>query len=153
MGDINLLDRINRLAKKIGNAITSSDKATKSKFGIVKIGNGINVSSGVISVPATTGFNVDTLYSGSEETVNNFTFPTGKTLADYNFILLVVESSGEDHDCISTLIPAEWVVASQVVYTTLNYDATYKIKVKIEPTKTTKYSGYTSYYINKVYAF
>ena len=52
MGDINLLARIERLAKKIGSAITTSDKASKSKFGIVKIGNGIDVASGVISVSA-----------------------------------------------------------------------------------------------------
>lgn len=50
MGDINLLARIERLAKKITNAVTTSDKASKSKFGIVKVGNGIDVSSGVISV-------------------------------------------------------------------------------------------------------
>lgn len=54
MGDINLLDRINRLSKKIGGAIFPSDKASKSAFGIVKIGDNINVSSGKISVPEAT---------------------------------------------------------------------------------------------------
>lgn len=38
--------------------VTTSDKATKSKAGIVKIGDGINVANGVISVPAGGGSNI-----------------------------------------------------------------------------------------------
>lgn len=64
MGDINLLDRINKLANKFKNVITSSDKATKSKFGVVMIGDGINVSSGKISVPPASGFVADVLWEG-----------------------------------------------------------------------------------------
>lgn len=77
MGDINLLARIEKLAKKIANAVTTSDKASKSKFGIVKIGNGINVSSGVISVSASGGSVSLYHYTEGTQAVNtDITFST-----------------------------------------------------------------------------
>ena len=102
MGDINLLDRINRLAKKIGNAITSSDKASKSAFGIVKIGDNINVSSGKISVPDATestkgvvslaglgGFTVDEIWSGSVTSdYVNITSALLHPITDYKFLIV-----------------------------------------------------------------
>ena len=153
MGDINLLDRINRLAKKIGNAITSSDKATKSKFGIVKIGDGINVSSGTISVPPATPFEVDLLYSGTSEVTNNFTFPTGKTLSSYKFLVIAIDDPSESHDCVTTLVPVAQIVANETLYTTLIYQNQYYLKIKVQADKVVKYDGYASYYVNKIYAF
>lgn len=155
MGVINLGLLVDKIKRKLENSgfIKNTDYASASAAGVVKVGTGLSITDAGVLSASSAGFTVDTIYSGSNESTNTFTFPTGKTLASYTFILLVVESSGEDHDCISTLIPAAWVTASEVVYTTLNYDATYKIKVKIEPDKVTKYSGYTTYYINKVYAF
>lgn len=88
MGDINLLARIERLAKKIGNAITTSDKASKSKFGIVKIGNGLNVNSGVVSVAESGGASAVVLYqgsgAGSGSWVDNISLPDNYT--DYKLI-------------------------------------------------------------------
>lgn len=86
MGDINLLDRINKLANKFKNVITSSDKATKSKFGVVKIGDGINVSSGTISVSAS-GFVVDELWSGDlTNAYVDITASLAHPVSDYKFI-------------------------------------------------------------------
>lgn len=86
MGDINLLDRINKLANKFKNVITSSDKATKSKFGVVKIGDGINVSSGTISVSAS-GFVVDELWSGDlTNAYVDITASLAHPVTDYKFI-------------------------------------------------------------------
>ena len=61
MGVINLGLLVDKIKRKLLNSgfITSSDKASKSKFGIVKIGDGINVSNGVISV--TTSNNYSTI--------------------------------------------------------------------------------------------
>lgn len=72
MGDINLLARIESLANKFKKAITTSDKASKSKFGIVKIGNGIDVASGVISVNATSD------YSATEKEIGKWVDGTTK---------------------------------------------------------------------------
>lgn len=103
MGDINLLDRINRLAKKIGSAITSSDKATKSKFGIVKVGENISVSSGTISVPVATeetygvvkaggsgGLSFDTLYTEPETSPPGQNAGITLTASSEGYKLLVV---------------------------------------------------------------
>lgn len=57
MGDINLLGMIRKIKNSISGFVSTSDKATKSKFGIVKVGEGINVASGVISV-SNSGFDV-----------------------------------------------------------------------------------------------
>lgn len=132
--------------------VTTSDKATKSKAGIVKIGNGINVSNGVISVPETS-FTVDLLYSGTGETTNNFTFPTGKTLSNYNFLVIAIDDPSESHDCVTTLVPVAQIVANGTLYTTLIYLNQYYIKVKVQADKVTKHDGYADYYVNKIYAF
>lgn len=57
MGVINLSVLVDKIKRKLinGGFITSSDKASKSKFGIVKVGDGINVNSGIISVSAQSG--------------------------------------------------------------------------------------------------
>lgn len=58
MGLINTRIEMKKFKKKVENDakkyITTSDKATKSKFGIVKIGDGLDVSSGTISVSTPT---------------------------------------------------------------------------------------------------
>ena len=99
MGDINLLDRINRLTKKVAGAVFPTDKASKSAFGIVKVGDNINVSSGKISVPVATeetygvvkagsgGCVVDELWSGNltsdfVDITSSLTHP----LSDYKFL-------------------------------------------------------------------
>lgn len=86
MGDINLLDKINKLANKFKNVITSSDKASKSKFGIVKIGDGINVSSGTISVTAS-GFVADVLWTGDlTNAYADITSSLAHPVTDYKFL-------------------------------------------------------------------
>ena len=63
------------------------EKATKSKFGVVKIGDGINVSSGVISVPAG-GVTCDELWTGN--TSNSFadiTESLAHSVSDYKLLL------------------------------------------------------------------
>ena len=166
MGDINLLDRINRLANKLKIAVTTSDKASKNKFGIVKVGNNINVASGVISVPDATestkgvvslsdvgGFGVDVLYTGDNASETAYTFPTGKSLSDYKFLVLAIDYSGEDHDCATRIVPVTQILAHDELYTTILYNGTYFITVKVDATKVTKYSGHANYFVNKIYAF
>ena len=54
MGDINLLGMIRKIKNSLSGFVSTSDKATKSKFGIVKVGDNLSVSSGTISVPVAT---------------------------------------------------------------------------------------------------
>lgn len=57
--------------------VTTSDKATKSKAGIVKIGDGINVSNGVISVSG--GGGGSTVIDCSGETLSSADLTAMKT--------------------------------------------------------------------------
>lgn len=75
-------------AKKLPPVIGDDvEKASKSKFGVVKIGDGINVSSGVISVPAG-GITCDELWSGTTgNTETNITESLAHPLSDYKLLL------------------------------------------------------------------
>lgn len=56
MGVINLGNLVSKLKNSLsGTFVKKTDKASKTKFGLVKIGNGIDVASGVISVSASGG--------------------------------------------------------------------------------------------------
>ena len=108
MGVINLGNIVSKLKNSLsGTFVKNTDKATKSAFGIVKIGDNINVSSGKISVPVATaesygvvktgdmGSGIQQIYfndvSGTSGNVS-FTWPdlTGKT------IVLVTCAFGDD---------------------------------------------------------
>lgn len=69
MGVINLSVLVDKIKRKLLTAgfITKDDKASKSKFGVVKIGNGITVNSGVISVSASSD------YSATEKQIGVWT--------------------------------------------------------------------------------
>ena len=141
-------------AKKLPPVIGEDvEKATKSKYGVVKIGDGINVSNGTISVPAAAPFTVDLLYSGTNQTTTEYTFPTGKTLSSYNFLVIAIDDPSESHDCVTTLVPVAQIIANETLYTTLIYQNQYYLKVKVQADKVVKYDGYTDYYVNKIYAF
>lgn len=83
-------------AKKLPPVIGDDvEKASKSKFGVVKIGDGINVSSGVISVPAG-GITVEQLWSGttSSSYVDISATLSAETLKSYKLILGVEGLNG-----------------------------------------------------------
>lgn len=72
MGVINLSVLVDKIKRKLinGGFITSSDKASKSKFGIVKIGDGITVDNGKISVSASGGTVSLYHWDGSTQSIN-----------------------------------------------------------------------------------
>ena len=101
MGDINLLGMIRKIKNSLSGYVSTSDKATKSKFGIVKVGDNLSVSSGTISVPVATeetygvvkaggsGVTIDELWNGTTTTTftsiaSSLTHP----LNDYKAILV-----------------------------------------------------------------
>lgn len=99
MGDINLLDAIRKLKNSIVNYVGKGDKASKSAFGVVKIGDNISVSSGKISVPEATeetfgvvkkgsgGCVVDVLWSGNlTSDFVDITASLSHPLTDYKFL-------------------------------------------------------------------
>lgn len=101
MGDINLLGMIRKLKSSLSGFVGKNDKASKSAFGVVKIGDNISVSSGKISVPVATeetygvvkaggsGITIDEIWNGTTSTtftsiVASLTHP----LADYKAIVV-----------------------------------------------------------------
>lgn len=73
MGVINLGVLVEALKKKLaGTFVKTTDYASKTKYGIVKIGDGITVSSGKISVAATGGMTEDLLYTGTVALSSNY---------------------------------------------------------------------------------
>lgn len=85
-------------AKKLPPVIGDDvEKASKSKFGVVKIGDGINVSSGVISVPAG-GVTCDELWTGTTSTtVADITESLAHPLSDYKLLLCYSKGAGTSY--------------------------------------------------------
>ena len=83
-------------AKKLPPVIGDDvEKASKSKFGVVKIGDGINVSSGVISVPAG-GVTCDELWTGTTSTtVADITESLAHPLSDYKLLLCYTKGTNQ----------------------------------------------------------
>jgi hypothetical protein len=72
--------------------VTTSDKATKSKAGIVKIGDGIDVSNGVISVPQNSG-GTETLYSQPETPdVIGTEITLSAAVSSYKALIVIIDS-------------------------------------------------------------
>ena len=102
MGDINLLGMIRKIKNSLSGFVSTSDKASKSAFGIVKVGDNISVSSGKISVPVATsdtagvialsdipsgGITVDELWSGNlNDNFADVTSSLTHPLSDYKAI-------------------------------------------------------------------
>ena len=163
--------------------VTKTDYATASKAGVVKVGNNISVASGKISVPDASdevagvvkvgiglevdaetgalnvtgggggGFSVDKIYDGDGSNIT-FTFPTGKTIADYNFIVLAVDYNGQSaYDCITAIIPVPIIVARTSVMAYLWANASWHSEYSVSATGATRVTSQGSYVVNKVYAF
>lgn len=106
MGDINLLGMIRKIKNSLSGFVSTSDKASKSAFGIVKVGDNISVSSGKISVPVATedtygvvkaggsGFTVDEIWTGNVTSdYKNITSELVHPITEYKF-LVVSRSDG-----------------------------------------------------------
>lgn len=155
MGVINLGLLVDKIKRKLEDSgfIKNTDYASASAAGVVKVGTGLSVTSGGVLSATSTGFNVDVLYTGDSASETAYTFPTGKSLSDYKFLVLAIDYDGEDHDCATRIVPVSQIIAREELYTTILYNGTYFITVKVDTTKVTKYSGHASYYVNKIYAF
>ena len=83
-------------AKKLPPVIGDDvEKASASKYGVVKVGDGINVANGVISVPAG-GITCDELWTGT--TSNSFTDITeslAHPLSDYKLLLCFAKDTSQ----------------------------------------------------------
>lgn len=108
MGDINLLGMIRKIKSSLSGFVSTSDKATKSKFGIVKVGDNISVSSGTISVPVATeetygvvkaggsgGLSFDTLYTEPETSPpgQNAEITLTASSEGYKLLVVIIRSS------------------------------------------------------------
>lgn len=154
MGDINLLGMIRKIKNSLSGFVSTSDKASKSAFGIVKVGDNISVSSGKISVPVATaetygvvlassggGVELTEVWDGSGTV--GYTFPEGKTIDDYNFLVIV----GGDADVTRNvaIIPTAIIPAdSNIMVHILFYDASISVlKMIIGKTTISRYPGST----------
>ena len=130
MGDINLLGMIRNIKNSISGFISTSDKATKSKFGIVKVGDNISVSSGTISVPIATedtygvvkaggsgGLGADILYTQPETPVAVTSGITlSELLTDYDLIYIIMDSDDNTVNPIMTMVGKSPFITFGVAY-------------------------------------
>lgn len=143
MGDINLLGMIRKIKNSLSGYVSTSDKASKSKFGIVKVGDNLSVSSGTISVPVATeesygvvkaggsGVTIDELWNGTTSTtftsiLSSLTHPLG----DYKAIL--VTNGSAVSGLVAPLVP---VGESGVTYGFNNLAKEISITVTTEDVK------------------
>ena len=157
--------------------VKKTDYATASKAGVVKIGNNIDVSSGKISVPAASdetagvvkigenlsvdengflnaagggGITPVALYEGNGSNLA-YTFPEGKTIGDYNFI--VVLCSGDCHG--TAIVPVSKIIAADTAGEFVGVIATptQYLVAKLTPTTPSRHSGQSGVNIIGIYAF
>lgn len=166
--------------------VRNTDYATASKGGVVKVGTtgGLQVSSGTLkgktladaaayasanddtvmtkgdmSYVSTGGiFSVTEIYSnpGSSSAAAEFTFPSGKTLSDYSFILICAfydNTAGTPDECITSVLPVSLITAAgeEGIKTRINYDNTYYWNATVTTTGIGNPAG--QYHTKKVYAF
>ncbi len=93
-----ILNRREQIAAKSLPPVIGEEKAGKSKYGVVKIGDGINVSNGVISVPGSGGVSYDVLWNGDlSSTEVEITDALAKPISDYVFLTANQVSSGGEN--------------------------------------------------------
>lgn len=157
-------------AKKLPPVIGEDvEKAGKSKYGVVKVGNNIDVANGVISVPAASDTAAGVVKVGSNLSVDEngflnasggggsevteiwngtgtvgYTFPEGKTIDDYNFLVIV----GGDADVsrMTAVIPVAIIPESgNIMIHMLYYDASPAVlKMVVGKTTISRYAGSSS---------
>lgn len=153
MGDINLLGMIRKIKNSLSGFVSTSDKASKSAFGIVKVGDNISVSSGKISVPVATaetygvvlassgggGVELTEVWNGTGTV--GYTFPEGKTIDDYTFLVIV----GGDSDVVrmTEIVPIAIIPDSgNIMVHMFYYDASVAVlKMTVGKTTITRYAG------------
>lgn len=107
MGVINLSILVEKLRKKLsGDFVKKTDYATKTKAGLVKIGDGITLgSNGKISVESSGGIEllIPGNYTENGETGSQYLrTATGKDLSQYKILLITM--SGSSNGSCSTVI-------------------------------------------------
>lgn len=97
MGVINLSILVEKLRKKLsGDFVKKTDYATKTKFGVVKIGDGISVNGGKISVESSGGMELLIPGDYTESGVTGSQYlrtATGKDLSQYKILLITMSGS------------------------------------------------------------
>lgn len=153
MGVVNLSIIIDRLKKAMsGDFVKSTDYASKSKFGIVKIGDGISVSNGKISANA--GLTKTDLWIPGDVPTEAGSTSTVLTLLDdidkYKFITIGI-TGADGKNLVNIVLDTDEVVIgsgddSQIAFAVFNAsgsDVTFagKFTAKKEFTVTAQASG------------
>lgn len=148
--------------------------ASSETAGLVKIGDNVDVDeNGVISVPEATqntpgviplsaipegSYKPELIYTNDTAAAGaaTFTFPEGKTLADYSFMLVCVfydNSPGTADECVTSLLPVPLIITAgtEGIRTRINFDNTYYWDATITPTGITSPMG--QYHTKRVYVF
>ena len=147
MGVINLGLLVDKIKRKLENSgfIKNTDYASASKAGVVKVGDGLDITdAGVLSATAQGGGGVELTEVWNGTGSISYTFPTGKTIADYNFLVIV----GGDNDVsrMTAVIPVAIIPDSgNIMIHMLYYDASPAVlKMVVGRTTISKYAGSSS---------
>lgn len=147
MGVINLGLLVDKIKRKLENAgfIKNTDYASASAAGVVKVGDGLEITeAGVLSAIAQGGGGVEVTEIWDGTGTVGYTFPTGKTITDYNFLVIV----GGDNDVsrITAIVPVAIIPESgNIMIHMLFYDASPAVlKMVVGRTTISKYAGSSS---------
>ena len=147
MGVINLGLLVDKIKRKLENSgfIKNTDYASASKAGVVKVGDGLDITdAGVLSATAQGGGGVELTEVWNGTGSISYTFPTGKTIADYNFLVIV----GGDNDVsrMTAVSPVAIIPDSgDIMIHMLYYDASPAVlKMVVGRTTISKYAGSSS---------
>lgn len=161
MGDINLLGMIRKIKNSLSGYVSTSDKASKSKFGIVKVGDNLSVSSGTISVPVATeetygvvkaggsSSGIDEIYTGDGSGTLNFTFPSGKDINSYKYLVLCCKTTGST--TASGIVAASLIASEGFTWCACWYNSSNFANYKLTPTGMVADSNSGGMVIRKVY--
>ncbi len=147
MGVINLGLLVDKIKRKLENAgfIKNTDYASASAAGVVKVGEGLEITeAGVLSAIAQGGGGVELTEVWNGTGTVGYTFPTGKTITDYNFLVIV----GGDNDVVrfTAVVPVAIIPESgSIMIHMLYYDASPAVlKMTVGRTTISRYAGSAS---------
>ena len=147
MGVINLGLLVDKIKRKLESSgfIKNTDYASASAAGVVKVGEGLAITdAGVLSATAQGGGGVELTEVWDGTGTIGYTFPTGKTIADYNFLVIV----GGDTDVsrMTAVVPVAIIPESgNIMIHMLYYDASPAVlKMVIARTTISRYAGSSS---------
>lgn len=150
MGVINLGLLVDKIKKKLESAgfIKNTDYATASAAGVVKIGEGLSITDAGVLSTSGGSLSAVTLYEGDGSDLA-YTFPAGKTMDNYSFLVLISKKSTD----VGLAIVPTAALSTTAINVAVNFSASTYYTAALTKTTVEKVNAAASMNLIGIYAF